>query len=267
MILDGIKLKPQAREEYTKGLIACSHPGKMGDVLYALPTMRHIAKSNKAKIDFYTSEYCTPILRLIEHQEYINAAYTMSNYKIHNTRCGVQPWRMPVALNGYDKVIHMGFRREPDQRLDHFIARQSGISESQLDGIVYEHVATKTLSEPYVVLSPFGRKQHLYMDTLHKFIRKCPLPIVQIGGPGEFIESDTVDKTGLDFLDTLPWIANAKGFVGLLSANLVLANGFNIPKVCLLPRKHWKSHHAVQGANNHYLLGPRPKEILRRLGL
>lgn len=266
MISHGIKFNPVERARM--GFIACSHPGKMGDALYALPTIRHLARTNKATVDFFTSEYCRPILRLMQNQAVIRDAFILPNYVIENTKCGVQPWRMPIALGNYDKVFHLGFRAEPDRRLDRFIAMQTGISEEHLDGIKYDYMPIETLNEPYIILAPSGKKQHLHMDVLLELLDKSPVTVVQVGGPEEGIKHrNGLDLTGLDMWDTLPWIANSIGFVGLLSANLVLANGFDIPKVCLVPRANYKSHHTIQGELNIYLHQPNLTDILKGLRL
>ena len=53
-------------------MIACSHPGKIGDALYALPTMRALSKKFNCKVDFYTSKHCRPIKEFIYKEDFMN---------------------------------------------------------------------------------------------------------------------------------------------------------------------------------------------------
>jgi hypothetical protein len=63
-------------------------------------------------------------------------------------------------------------------------------------------------------------------------------------------------------LEVLPWLANARGFVGPHSSMLVLANGFPIIKV--VPGD---THHVVHSPLHHYLWDITVAKVLAALGL
>lgn len=253
--------------------IAVTHPGKMGDALYTLPTIRYLWSLGNT-IDFFTSEYCRPIKDFMEFQQPVDRAFVVENYQIQHTRLGVQPWRMPVSTNGYDLVMHLGFRKEPTTRLDWFIAEQAGIDKEKLPPIQYDYPWDTDSyimpDQPYIIVAPDGRGSGRYRELLEEINEICPVLTVAVGaawGPEQVAMMVDVDMMGRSFLDTAAWMANSIGFVGMLSSMLVLANGFDIPKVCLLPRKNPKLHHCVQSKNNSYMFMPTAQEVLRSLGL
>lgn len=241
--------------------IACTHPGKIGDALYALPAVREACKLHKALADFYTSEYCRPIKKLLEYQSYIHRVYIPDYYKILRMDMGVQPWRIPVDVGEYDMTYHMGFRRVPDKAIPDFICESIGMSPSKVQ---YEYPDFITNNEPYIVVAPRGETsfKKLFID----FIELCPLPCYIIGGETDDIGSG-IDITGMDFLETTTWIAKSKGFVGLQSSMLALANGFDIPKVAVHDGVHWDMRHVIYSDTNFYPVNPSVREIMKLLGV
>jgi len=246
-------------------VIACTHPGKIGDALYALPTVRALCQIHGCKADFYTSEYCRPILDLVQAQPYIRHAIVAGDYIPERADCGVQPWQMPVP-DGYDAVHHLGFRTIPDRPLNEFIASQSGIDWRGCD-VRYDFYQRATLgSGSYTVLAARGETS--YADLFREVIGLSPIPVVEIGAFGEYIgRGRSLDLTGLDMLEILPWLADSGGFFGLSSAMLVLANGFSMPKVVPHDGRSWDERHWVQSPYNHYLVNPSAIDILYSLGI
>jgi hypothetical protein len=59
-------------------------------------------------------------------------------------------------------------------------------------------------------------------------------------------------------------IAGARAFVGLMSAPLVIANGFSIPKIvpCLLGNGSGDLRHLLRSPKHHYLVNPDFNEML-----
>lgn len=245
------------------GRIACTHPGKLGDAIYSLPTIKKLCELRNTTADFYTSEYCRPLKRLFEYQPYIDNVYFPDNYKIERMDIGVQPWDMPVDGSLYDTVFHMGFRSVPDRPLPDFIAYSIGLGD--VDPITFEYPDVETLEGPYVVLAPRG--QTSFSNLFKEFIQRCPIPVVTIGGKGDCNCEHSVDQTGIDFLETTAWIAKSKGYVGLMSSQLALANGFDIPKVAVHDGIHWDMRHVVRGETNFYPVNPDVEYILALLGL
>ena len=111
-------------------MIACSHPGKIGDAIYALPTINKLCELRECTADFYTSSYCAPLKKLFEYQPYIDNFYMPDSYIIERMDMGIQPYRMPIDPAPYRVVYHLGFRHIPNTRLDRFIADSIGLAEA-----------------------------------------------------------------------------------------------------------------------------------------
>lgn len=234
--------------------IALTHPGKMGDTLYALPLGRYLHQLTGEKIDFYTSDYCRPLQSLIEYQSFVDKCIIPADYKIERMDIGVQPWLMPVTGN-YTQVIHAGFRGVPDRAIHDFIAHQAGY-DAFLD-LHYDYPETDYISDRYICIAPRGETS--YKDLFNE-VAKVTHAVI-IGGKGDYTGYG-YDATGLTMLETLALLGKAKGFVGLMSSQLVLANGFPIPRIAPHDGIHWDMRHVVNSHLNHYPINPSVRDIL-----
>jgi len=242
--------------------IACTHPGKLGDALYAIPSIRELSRIHECKIDFYTSSYCEPLRRLFEAQDCIEHFVISDQYVLQDFDCGGQPWSVPVS-GEYDVVFQMGFQGFPHQALPDHIAVSAGLPTGLPLWYDFD-LPPPDIDEPYIVSAPRPS-----MPLFREIADTSAVRAVEIGGVGEASGSTrALDKTGLDMLDTLPWIAHARGFVGYHSSMLVLANGFPIPKITWTPSgADWLLAHAVKSRFNHYPIEPTAAEILQHLGV
>lgn len=231
-----------------KAQIAASHPGKMGDALYTLPVLNYIYNATGQKIDFYTSSYCEPMRRLFEYQSCINKFIIPNDYIIDNFGCGIQPWKMPIPEDEYKKIFQLGFRYTPDRMLHQFIAHQIGI-DIPLE-IKYEypdHNFMEPMVGDYICIAPRGNTT--FVETFNELTKHKTC--VVIGARGEYTGYG-IDATGNDMLETLSCLAHSKGFVGLMSSQLVLANGFDIPRISLNGYQS-DMRHAINTHRNFYM--------------
>lgn len=90
-------------------------PGKMGDLLLALPVAREIAAMHRAPVALVTSHYCAPVLPLLARCSFIASAVVLprSEYHVEHTDFGAQPWLMPVVAEPAENIYHLGFRHFP----------------------------------------------------------------------------------------------------------------------------------------------------------
>ena len=242
---------------------AFAHPGKIGDALFTLPTIKYICERDNATADFFTSNYCLPITPLFEYQSFIEKVIVPEEYIIRDMSCGVQPWEIPIPP-GYDAIYQLGFRTTPDCALHTWIGRSAGIPDVPPPS--YQYPDMTFFEEPYIVIS--ARNPTTFNDTILDFINICPIKTVQIGCPHEYLESKSVNMCHLNMLETVALMSKAVGFVGLPFSQLVLANGFpNLIKVAMHTGAHWNMSHLIYGPNNHYPVLPSPEEVLRLLNL
>src|SRR5688572_271108 len=241
-------------------MLAFTHPGKIGDLLYCLPVIKQVCEQTGKQADFWTSSYCYPIVkRLLERQSYIRDVVLSHKHVITGMDMGVRPWLVPVD-GEYERVYHLGFQEIPRGALPKFIA--NSIGQIWNGKIHYEYDDLPTLEEPYIVLAPRGETS--FKEVFLDFIEKNPIKTVIIGGDGDYI-GNGINKCGLDLLETLPWIAKSKGFIGLMSSQLVLANGFDIPKISPHDGRSWDMGHVIYSDSNFYPVNPTAEEMIKIL--
>ena len=166
---------------------------------------------------------------------------------------------MPVPQN-YRAIFQCGFRQVPTMSLPDFICVQLRVPTGL--PITYDIPDIEIPLNDYIVIAPYG--ETTYKETFNALIQQSTIPVVLVGAAHEnSLKADEkiIDLTGLGFLETAAWISKSKGFVGLMSAMLVLANGFNIPKVVPHDNKSWDMRHVVYSSWHHYLVNPTGKQI------
>lgn len=209
--------------------IALCHPGKIGDMLYVLPTARKIYETTGADIDIITSELCKPAEQLVRYQPYIHDFIIPSNYILNNVGQGCQPWYMDPGP-GYDKVYQLGYEHFPDGPLHNFTARRAGVYP--VDSPRYDYPDKLFSEDPYIVVAHCSSRAYPELtEEYRKFISNCPIKVIQTGVPEDWVEAPSINMTGINLLEVLPLIAHAKAYIGFYSGLLVLANGFSIPKI------------------------------------
>jgi len=239
--------------------LAFTHPGKHGDAIYALPTIKKLCEMLQMQADFYTSEYCAPLKSLFEYQSYIDHFYVSPNYVIERMDMGVQPYYVPVDRSLYHKVWHLGFRFVPDEAIHKFIGHSVGI---EVDDPCYEVPEIILPTDDYYVVAPRGETS--YAQLFREVVRTDPNQFVIVGGSGDYIGWG-LDYTGEDYLTTGAIIAKSKGFIGIMSSQLCLANGFNIPKVIPHDGHSWDLRHIITSPLHHYLVNPTAEDVLNAL--
>lgn len=244
---------------------AAAHPGKIGDALYTLPMLRYLSRTHGVTFDFYTSKYCEPLKRLFEYQSCINRFIISDTYQVERMDMGCQPAHVPIP-NEYEQVYQCGFTSVPDGMLHQFIAKQHGITIPL--AVEYEYpqasvgspVTPGALPDEYVCLAPRGDSSYGRVFDEVADRTAC----VVIGGRGDY-RGRGYDLSGLDLLYTLTVLSGARGFVGLMSSQLVLANGFSYPKVVPHDNRSWDMRHVVNQASNIYLINPSVEQVLRHI--
>jgi hypothetical protein len=128
--------------------ILCTFPGKFGDALWALPTVRAISELTGQKVDYYLMPYYETLMPLLKCQEYIDVPGVIGNWVRTHSNFGDQPWKAPEGITlqrvgdreviekKYKQIWHLGYRAHPgvtapDMALIDFIAYQQGIQLSQ----------------------------------------------------------------------------------------------------------------------------------------
>lgn len=114
----------------------CTFPGKYGDMLWSLPTVRAISQIRGEAVDFAVMPQYKNILPLLQAQPYIDRAFVIEEWLLQHSNHGDQPWLPQKNMEqtcGYEHVWHLGYRGhpglsgQPNMALVDFIAWQQGI--------------------------------------------------------------------------------------------------------------------------------------------
>lgn len=245
--------------------IAAAHPGKHGDALYALPTIRALAEKHGCKVDFYTSDYCEPLRSLFEYQDCIAHFCVPKTYVIERMDMGVQPAHVPIPQGFYDAVYQLGFPAIPDRPIPDYIAHLAGVSPKPITYQVPESSLNGALMQEFIVIAP--RASEDYAPLFNAIVEQSPYRVYAVGGYGDAAvlrpHPNLKVADGITYLTTAALIARAKAFVGLMSSQLVLANGFPIPRICPHDGIRWNMDHVVRSEYNYYPVHPSAEQVLK----
>lgn len=113
--------------------ILLTHPGKIGDLVWALATAREIARefAEDGKVDIATSPYCKGIIPLLEIQPWIRSAFVLPEWNVvfsapvapvipppyFSSNGKVLDLKPKVAGPEWDLVLHLGMREWPGPTL------------------------------------------------------------------------------------------------------------------------------------------------------
>lgn len=204
---------------------AFAHPGKIGDLLYCLPTVHAICKRDNAIADIYTSAACKAAKNLIEYQEYVKDFIIPNEYVIQDMGQGIQPWFVPVFSEKYDAVFQLGYKHFPQGPLHLYIAHQVGLET--VPDPHYDCPDKTFYNEPYIVVAHCGHRSSPDMIGVYQyFMENCPVKTVQVGIEQDWIKGSNESILELDLLDVASLIKKSSAFVGFYSAPLAIANGF-----------------------------------------
>jgi len=244
-------------------LIGCGHVGLIGDALYALPTIRELCKKHDCKADFYTSPHCAPMKSLILYQDCINDFIVTKEF---DNECNVKPWKVgfrDIPDGKYDAFYDLSFHSFPDRPLPKFIADNAGV---ELGPIKYQCPNDYLPMNGYYVFAPRANQDRHWGALFRELSWKTDKPVIFIGGKGEMTGgSKGFDTTGNDMLRMTELIAGSDGFIGVPSAPLVIAHGFDIPKVVIHDGRNFGHMHVVRDDFTKYLINPTAEQVLKAL--
>lgn len=239
--------------------ILCTFPGKFGDLIWALPTVRAIAEVVGEPVDLVIAGAYGSIVPLIQRQSYIGQAFADSQWVVQNT-APMTP-RMPerVIAHEYDQVFHLGYRGWPKTDLPRetwacFAAQAVGDPEFLGRAVVHFSLDRPWIIATHTVNQADWARAYAVGFTDEHFELKYGLT--------ELLRMRWVDETcgqrGSVNLSTSPrwnaeaaapwegwswesaaaWLANTPVFLGCNSALHVLARALGVPVVMMEPNPH-----------------------------
>lgn len=237
-------------------MIAVTMPGHHGDILSAVPAARELARRHHCQADFWIAPQCHAVEDLLAEQEFVRTVVLDREYVPTSGSCGLQPWRMRSAESGeYGAVYHLGFRETPTVPLPEYCCSLYGLPQLPHRWDLPDHCGPWGLpKEPFIVLA--GKGETAFRQMFRDFVRRCPVPVVEVGRPGEAVAADlgAEDRTEWGFLSMAQVLSHCHWFMGLVSAPYVVASGFNCTKI-LAHDGSWDQRHWVRSGAHHYVPG------------
>jgi hypothetical protein len=227
--------------------ILCTHPGRFGDLLWALPTVRALSESFKTTVDLLLSPSYSPepLLRLIASQPYIGSVWVANDWLILET-APITPRQPPSVPSGYDRIIHLGYESWPSLSLPW---EMCGLAEKQVPLLA----GTFDLDRPWITSSftlscdvavgfsdeyfemKYGLERLLW-EHLTLNGKEATRRVVNVSGGPRW---HTQNPWGM----AAAWIGGATLFVGCCSALHVLACAMGVPVILVEPQP--ARHHDV----------------------
>ena len=237
--------------------IITSMPYKMGDTIWSLAVAKAIAEKHNSKVDFATSNYCLPLLPLIQYQSWIDKAFIYHEFDKHIDNRPNIMWALPLDIPNY--IIQYPIRffpQMPTKWIPECLAEVIGVS-----------INTPIRLDVPDSVPPFDRfitvnnamgyglgLEGQCSDLIHEVIHSSPLPVVVVGAKGEYSpttpNTHVHDATGLDMLETAKIMQHAEAHIGLSSAHTALAEVVGIKQFVLMSSTHIKYWQIFHGESD-----------------
>lgn len=220
--------------------ILCTMPGRHGDILWSLPTVRAISEREGVKVSLALSAKYGSLKPLLARQPYIAEVRVLGAWGLAET-APITP-RTPPTLDAdhderdFDQVVHLGYEGWPSAPLPVDIAQRAGV---EID--LARPWITPTFSIPRHDICAgftdewFELKVGLYWLLFERFVQRAR-PLVQLvslsNSPRWNREKGTPE---LRWEGAAAYLATTRLFVGCCSALHVLAVAVGAPAVIVEP--------------------------------
>ena len=217
--------------------ICCTFPGRSGDLLWALPTVRALSEQQQTPVDLILAYEYRSLVPLLSQQAYLGAVIADPLWAVQQT-APMTP-RTPATVGwGYDHVYHLGYEGWPELPLPYDTARRAGV---EID-----------LARPWIDIQPYYPTPNSvavgFTDEwfelkfgLWELLRHLNWRSVS-GREGSRWQREGHHHT-TDWMEAARSIAASRVFLGCCSALHVLACALGIPCVIVEPAE--ARHHPI----------------------
>lgn len=105
--------------------VLCTFPGKFGDLLWSLPTVRAVSACVGAPVDLVIAGAFASIVPLLREQPYLGKVTALPAWEVQDT-APMTPRTPPLDAEEYDQVFHLGYDGWPRMALPREIHRILG---------------------------------------------------------------------------------------------------------------------------------------------
>jgi hypothetical protein len=233
--LAGVVGRRKNNEAY---IIATSHPGRCGDAIFCLPTIKALCSRHNCQTDFYTSDWCAPIAPLMLAQPFIRKFIISPGYMIEAHGIGIQPWKMPIDASQYEAVYQLGFKTYPVTPIPDHIAASEGFPPLPL---ALEYPKERVVPGDYLVAcsKSFNEcalafpESPMFFQDMNKFV---PVLTVGLQCLRQGLAHEGYAKNPANLLEVAGLIHHSKGV--LCSPSTIHTIASFIPSVRMVTLKH-----------------------------
>lgn len=234
--------------------ILATFPGKIGDILWALPTIREIARQAGEPVDLVVGDRFAGLVELLKIQPYLGRVEANPEWKVQDTapmspRVPSLGFHSSFASCHYDKVYHLGYEGWPKRALP----------LETWDTAFNAGAPVRSCSpfDPWLFLPPVHQPavQEIYLGWTDEWfelklgltsVLANALPdeafVLRVGSGSRWLTEgsrpDGVDIAPSSLLETASVISSCALYVGCLSSQWVLANALGVPCVVVEPNPH-----------------------------
>lgn len=238
-------------------MILCTFPGKFGDLLWALPTIRALARRTGESIALHLPASLASIGELLREQPYISPLFIDTSWSVLNT-APTSPRIPPSIPFPSATILHLGYRDWPKRTLP-FETLDCYNAQRWSDPLPFLDDAELDLSTPWIQLTCPQRRWHFpwvhgftdeyfelkygIVDLLirqHRQREREGMVPVRIGRDPRW--NTEAQETANTWIESADLLRCAGAFLGCNSALHVLAVAMGIPVVMMEPnphRHHW----------------------------
>lgn len=219
--------------------ILCTFPGRHGDLLWALPTIRAIALHFGTKVDLQIGGEFSRIVPLLERQPYLDRVMADDRWSLTPP----DEWRAPeLQLLGHDQIFHCGYRGWPEKCLPYWTELGVKIAYPELQDMVIDYdTPWITNVEPHagstydVTCGWSDEWFELKYGIVHLLPPRLNVDLAVIEGSRWDVEGRHLAIFRTDWVAMARRIQSSKLFLGCCSAPHVLAVAMGKPVVVLEP--------------------------------
>lgn len=218
--------------------IIATMPGRFGDILWSLPTVRALAEVHGQPVEFYVSKkYGDPsFLELIEAQDYIESCRLIQSWEVVEA-APMTPRVPPEPFYRADHVYHLGYVSWPERPLPYAISERAGTMQLDLSKPWIEYGQPNFAGRDELIAihagwtSEWKELKYGLMSYLDEKGWECRWA-AEAGSP--YLERDLCSQE-MDWTETAEAMSTSCLFIGDLSAQWVLACAIGTPAVIVEP--------------------------------
>jgi hypothetical protein len=215
--------------------ILTTFPGRNGDLLWALPTIRAISEHFGVKVDLQIGGEFTGIIPLLQRQSYLNHVWADQSWALTPP----EEWKAP-PVPGYDQVIHCGYRGWPELPLPLWVA--SGVSHDYGIKVLGDferpwitEIEPKQFPYHYPLVTGWSDEWFELKYGILSLLARTDFCVIPPKGSRWDTEALGMPIFASDWVTAAEWIAQGDLFLGCCSALHVLACAMGKPVIVLEP--------------------------------